>query len=156
MSVATVIALQRFDPDEMAFLVKPLLIQIGSIVLFPTFVAWAVLMRRQPLWHKRLMALATMGLVQAAVDRMQWIPEILPMFWDNGVRRYVLLLQDRFVAGARRPRTESLRRNAGIAGGDRNAGLVRASARFRWRAETQRPLAQRPTSAGKPAPPTSR
>lgn len=44
------------------------------------------------MWHKRLMALATMGLVQAAVDRMGWIPEILPMFWDAGIRLYVLLL----------------------------------------------------------------
>ena len=100
MCVATVVAFQRYDPDKMGFLVKPLLIQIGSIVLFPLFVTWAVLMRRQPLWHKRLMALATVGLVQAAVDRMQWIPEILPMFWDNGIRLYVLLLLPLFVFDA--------------------------------------------------------
>jgi hypothetical protein len=93
MSVATVMALQRFDPEQMGFLVQPLLIQLGSIAVFPIFVAWAVAMRRQPMWHKRLMALATMVLVQAALDRMHWMPETsLPMFWHAGLRLYVLLL----------------------------------------------------------------
>ena len=101
MSVATVMALQRFDPDEMSFLVQPLLIQLGSIVVFATFVAWAVAMRRHAMWHKRLMALATMALVQAALDRMHWLPETsLPMFWHAGVRLYLLLLLPLFVFDA--------------------------------------------------------
>ena len=93
MGVATIVALKRYDPDEMAFLVKPLLIQLGTMVVFPAFVISAVIARRHAGWHKRLMALATFVLVQAALDRMHWLPnEGLPMFWHHGVRLYVLLL----------------------------------------------------------------
>lgn len=93
MGVATVTALQRFDPDRFAFLVKPLLIQLGIMAVFPIFVAGAVLARRHADWHKRLMTLATFALVQAALDRMHWLPnEGLPMFWHYGLRAYVLLL----------------------------------------------------------------
>lgn len=93
MAVATVNALQRYDPDKFAFLVKPLLIQLGTMAVFPIFVAWAVLARRHADWHKRMMVLATFTLVQAALDRMAWLPdEGLPMFWHAGLRLYVLLL----------------------------------------------------------------
>jgi hypothetical protein len=93
MGVATVVALRRFDPAEAAFLILPLLIQIGTMVLFAIFVIWAVLARANSGWHKRLLSLATFCLVQAALDRIQWIPQIdVPMFWQNGLRLYVLLL----------------------------------------------------------------
>ena len=66
---------------------------LGSIVVFPVFVGGAVVARRHPMWHKRLMALATMVLIQAALDRMHWMPESgLPMLWHAGLRLYVLLL----------------------------------------------------------------
>jgi hypothetical protein len=93
MIAATIGALVRFDPSQFGFLVKPLLIQTGQIVLFPALVAWAMLARRRPGWHKRLMTLATLVLLQAAVDRMHWLPnEGLPMFWHSAVRLYVLML----------------------------------------------------------------
>lgn len=93
MGVATVTALQQYAPDEAPFLVKPLLIQLGTMVVFPVFFIGAVLARRRAGWHKRLMTLATFVLVQAALDRMHWLPDMgLPGFWETGVRGYVLLL----------------------------------------------------------------
>ena len=93
MAVATVTALRRFDPDRFGFLVLPLLIQLGSIVVFPIFVVWAIVLRRRTAWHMRLMAFATFAVLQAALDRMHWLPnEGLPMFWHSGLRAYVLLL----------------------------------------------------------------
>jgi hypothetical protein len=93
MGVATVTALLQYAPNEAPFLVKPLLIQLGTMVVFPIFFIGAVLARRQAGWHKRLMTLATFVLVQAALDRMHWLPDMgLPGFWETGLRGYVLLL----------------------------------------------------------------
>jgi hypothetical protein len=92
MAVATVTTLQRYDPDTFGFLVKPLLVQLGLLAVFPIFVIWGLAARRSPEWHKRLMTIATFSLVQAALDRMHWLPnEGLPMFWHHGIRAYVLL-----------------------------------------------------------------
>ena len=74
MGVATIVALQRYDPDKFAFIVKPLLIQLGLMVVFPAFVTWAVLARLEAGWHKRLMTFATLVLLQSALDRMDWLP----------------------------------------------------------------------------------
>lgn len=53
--------------------------------------------RRMGCWHKRLMTLATFVLVQAALDRMHWLPGLgLPGFRESGVRGYALLLLPRF------------------------------------------------------------
>jgi len=93
MGVATIGALRRFDPDKFAFIVKPLLIQLGIMAVFSIFFTSAMIARRHAQWHKRLMTLATFSLVQAALDRMSWLPhEGLPMFWHHGLRLYVLLL----------------------------------------------------------------
>ena len=98
MGVATVAALRHYAPDEAPFLVKPLLIQLGTLAVFPVFFVGAVLARRQAGWHKRLMTLATFVLVQAALDRMHWLPGLdLPGFWETGVRGYVLLLLPLFI-----------------------------------------------------------
>ena len=93
MGVAVLGSLRRFDPDEFGFIVKPLLIELGTMVVFPVFVAGAVLARAQAGWHKRLMTFATLVLIQSALDRMQWLPdEGLPMFWHYGLRLYVLMV----------------------------------------------------------------
>lgn len=98
MGVATIVALQRYDPDKMPFLVKPLLIQLGIMAVFPILVTSAVLARRHADWHKRLMTLATFALIQSALDRMPWLPnEGLPMFWHAGLRLYVLCLLPLFL-----------------------------------------------------------
>ncbi|MDP3738283.1 MAG: hypothetical protein Q8R02_12890 [Hyphomonadaceae bacterium] len=93
MGVVSIAALVRYDPAQYGFLIKPLLIQLGLMVAFPIFLTWGVLARRESSWHKRLMTFATLTLLQAAVDRMNWLPnEGLPMFWHYGVRLYVLML----------------------------------------------------------------
>jgi hypothetical protein len=52
-----------------------LLVQIRAIVLFPTFLIWALRTRRtDPETHKRMMLLATLMLLDAAIARMSWLP----------------------------------------------------------------------------------
>ncbi len=58
------------------------IIQCKRILLFSGFVAWAMLVRRKrPATHKRLMILATIVVLDAAILRLDYI---LPSFgWDN-------------------------------------------------------------------------
>ena len=70
-----------------------LFLQIRSIVLFPTFFVWAFVARRSdPQTHKRMMLLATLMLIDAAIARMVWLPfNVFP----NGylaIHMYLLLL----------------------------------------------------------------
>jgi hypothetical protein len=52
-----------------------LFVQIRAILLFPTFFIWALLTRRTvPGTHKRMMLLATLMLLDAALARMSWLP----------------------------------------------------------------------------------
>jgi hypothetical protein len=52
-----------------------LFVQIRSIVLFPLFFGWALRARRTDLrTHKRMMLLATLMLLDAAIARMSWLP----------------------------------------------------------------------------------
>jgi hypothetical protein len=52
-----------------------LLVQIRAIVLFPVFFVWALWTRRtDPQTHKRMMLLATLVLLDAAIARMSWLP----------------------------------------------------------------------------------
>jgi len=52
-----------------------LFVQIRSIVLFPTFFIWALRTRRTDTeMHKRMMLLATLMLLDAAIARMSWLP----------------------------------------------------------------------------------
>jgi len=94
MFVATIVAFKRHEPDgEMSFMTAVLLIQLGLIMLFPVFVTWGLLARRRAQWHKRMMTFASLILLQAAVDRMHWLPdEGLPMFWHHGLRLYILMI----------------------------------------------------------------
>lgn len=68
-----------------------LLEQIRTIVLFPGLIVWALVMRRKdPETHKRLMILATLLPLPAAIDRMTWMPATIP---DNpaSIHLYSLL-----------------------------------------------------------------
>jgi hypothetical protein len=69
-----------------------LLEQIRMIVLFPALVSWALLVRRSdPEAHKRLMILATVLPLPAAIDRMTWLlPMSLPES-PSSVHLYTLL-----------------------------------------------------------------
>lgn len=52
-----------------------LFLQIRSILLFPTFFIWALRTRRtDPEMHKRMILLATLMLLDAAIARMGWLP----------------------------------------------------------------------------------
>lgn len=56
-----------------------LLEQIRVVFLFPAFIIWALLVRREdPETHKRLMILAIVPTLPAAIDRIDWIPTTLP------------------------------------------------------------------------------
>ena len=52
-----------------------LFVQIRAIVLFPLFFVWALRARvGDPQTHKRMMLLATLMLLDAAIARMTWLP----------------------------------------------------------------------------------
>jgi hypothetical protein len=52
-----------------------LFLQIRAILLFPLFFVWALRTRRtDPQTHKRMILLATLMLLDAAVARMSWLP----------------------------------------------------------------------------------
>jgi hypothetical protein len=93
MVVVTVVTLKRLDPTVYQFLVPPLLVQAGAIVMFPLFVGWGYAGRRNAGWHKRMMTFATFTLVQAALDRMDLLPnQEAHGFLDSALRLYLLLI----------------------------------------------------------------
>jgi hypothetical protein len=52
-----------------------LFLQLRSILLFPTFFVWALVTRfADPQTHKRMILLATLMLLDAAIARMSWLP----------------------------------------------------------------------------------
>jgi hypothetical protein len=70
-----------------------LFLQIRAIVLFPVFFVWALQTRRtDPQTHKRMMLLATLMLLDAAIARMSWLPyNRFPKDY-TAVHLYLLLL----------------------------------------------------------------
>jgi hypothetical protein len=70
-----------------------LFLQIRSILLFPTFIIWALATRQSDgQTHKRMTLLATMMLIDAAIARMSWLPfNQFPVSY-LAVHLYLLLL----------------------------------------------------------------
>jgi hypothetical protein len=69
-----------------------LLVQGRAILYFPLFFVWALLVRRRdPETHKRMMILATLVLLPAAITRMTWLPTTLPASFD-APHAYMFLL----------------------------------------------------------------
>ncbi|HEY4213407.1 MAG TPA: hypothetical protein VGM84_18160 [Steroidobacteraceae bacterium] len=70
-----------------------LFLQIRSIVLFPTFFIWALRTRRtDPQTHKRMILLATLMLLDAAIARMGFLPyNEFPKSYFS-IHMYLLLL----------------------------------------------------------------
>lgn len=98
MWIMTFHAFVRATFPDAEFLVSVLLAQLEMIVLFPLFFLWGFLARGEPDWHRRLMILATAVTLQAAVDRMFWLPGFdLPAFWDHALRLYVIVLSPLYV-----------------------------------------------------------
>jgi hypothetical protein len=70
-----------------------LFLQIRAILLFPTFFIWAMATRQSdPQTHKRMILLATLMLIDAAIARMAWLPfNTFPISY-LAVHLYLLLL----------------------------------------------------------------
>jgi len=82
-----------FSPAVDSFLWDVLLIELLNIVLLPIFVTWGFLARREPRTHKRLMVFSMAVPLQAAIDRIRWLPDFgLPNHWGADIYVYGLLL----------------------------------------------------------------
>lgn len=70
-----------------------LMLQIRAVLLFTMFLVWALRVRtRDGEAHKRLMLLATLVLLDAAIARMSWLPgHAMPLNYD-AIHAYLLLL----------------------------------------------------------------
>jgi hypothetical protein len=67
-----------------------LLEQTRSVVFFALFVGWALVVRRKdPETHKRMMILATLMPLGAAITRIEWLPTTMP---GSYVSQYAYLL----------------------------------------------------------------
>lgn len=87
LGIASVGQLNRFNTYDI------LLVQLIVMMLFGLFFVCGVLVRRDPSSHKRFLTLATLVLLQAAVDRMNWLPSFgLTDYWPYAIRLYVLLI----------------------------------------------------------------
>lgn len=65
--------------ETQSFITNVSLMQIRAGILFPLFVAWALLLRKSdPETHKRLTILATVIPLPAAIDRIGWLPTTMP------------------------------------------------------------------------------
>jgi hypothetical protein len=60
-------------------------------VFLPLFVT-AIRRRWNPPWHKRLLAISIIALLQAAVDRFRWLPDLATGYWPQVACLDVLLL----------------------------------------------------------------
>lgn len=69
-----------------------LLTQLRSIIYFALFFTWALLVRKRDReTHKRMMLLATVVLLGAAITRITWLPTTFPEGY-GAVHAYMLLL----------------------------------------------------------------
>jgi hypothetical protein len=93
--VAIASTAQGADPAEISnlqLLVSSLLPeQVRAALLFGIFTAWALCVRnRDSQAHKRLMVLATLMPLPAAIDRLDWLPSTMPASADSS-SLYMLL-----------------------------------------------------------------
>lgn len=83
---------ERIELGEIDQGSNTLLSQIRSILYFTLFFSWAILAREKDSGaHKRMMLLATVVLLTAAISRMTWLPTTTPGSYD-AVHGYMLLL----------------------------------------------------------------
>ena len=62
------------------FIWDVLALEIAGAMMFILFFAWGMLVRKNAAAHKRLLLLATIILMGAAIDRMRWLPRL-----ENGL-----------------------------------------------------------------------
>ena len=63
-------------PPADHFFYDLLLLVFYGMASFGLFFTWGVLWRKNSAAHKRLLFLATMVIIQAAIDRIHWLPEL--------------------------------------------------------------------------------
>jgi hypothetical protein len=81
-----------YQVPEDSYIYDVLITQIYLATVFPLLLAAAWMQRHRPAWHKRLIVLATILLLQAAVDRMFWLPQVLPGYWTAAFYLDLLLV----------------------------------------------------------------
>lgn len=79
----------RYPTNENIYYSLP---QLYVIAVFGLLFPAAFMLRTNPPWHKRFMVIATMSLLQAAVDRFEWLPKQGPGYWPQVACLDVLLL----------------------------------------------------------------
>jgi hypothetical protein len=62
------------------------------IVAFAPLLVGAYLMVNKPQWHKRLLMIATITVLSAAVDRFGWLPPQGPGYWPQVLCLDLLLI----------------------------------------------------------------
>jgi hypothetical protein len=80
---------EPYPLDENLFYSLP---QLYVIVVFAPLLFGAYRTVSLPPWHKRLLAIATIAVLQAAVDRFSWLPGQGPGYWPQVLCLDVLLL----------------------------------------------------------------
>lgn len=89
MGIVSVAQLGKFKSYD------TLLLQLLTMLQFGVFFVWGILVRQDASSHKRLLTLATVVLLQAAVDRMTWLPTFgvgVQEYWPSAIRLYLLLI----------------------------------------------------------------
>jgi hypothetical protein len=80
------------DPD----LSKAYDLDLSGVYVYTTFLVFFVgaiyQRRRWPAWHKRFMAFATFVAVQAAEQRISWLPRFAPDYWTDAIYLDICLL----------------------------------------------------------------
>jgi hypothetical protein len=89
---------QRVEMGQIIPGSNTLLAQIRAIVYFSLFFTWAIVARKSDSeTHKRMMILATVVLVPAAVSRMTWLPTTMPASYLSLHASMLLLLVPAFI-----------------------------------------------------------
>lgn len=76
MGIASARALIGYQPPIGHFLFDVLIIQLYGMLLFGFFFTWGVIVRKNAHAHKRMLFFATLVLIQAAIDRIRWLPRL--------------------------------------------------------------------------------
>jgi len=79
----------KYPLDENIFYSLP---QLYIIIVFGVLMTVAIARRRNSALHKRFVVIATLSLLQAAVDRFSWLPAQGPGYWPQVMCLDVLLL----------------------------------------------------------------
>lgn len=91
MLVVIASSMRREDPSVLPWLPSVWTLGLVQSTTFLALFAAALATRRAPAWHRRLMTVAMVIILQGALDRMAWLPSLpLPDFWGSGARLFAL------------------------------------------------------------------